>query len=222
MTHAYCKTYLECARRVLGGSFDCAVHELGMPFAQYVALFCASGYAGRFACGEPAVVVGVSGAELASRVVERVGLGTSQRMKPAPLPGRGGEYWAGWALAYYQWQRSLSFERIFASVPADELLVLYGSYHEMDIRHFVDRMDELCFPVGGRTRLKAQRLRMGLTQRELAEASGVPLRTLQQYEQRQKNINACRSEYLVNLAAALCCHPSDLLEGSVTYRAMGF
>ena len=52
----------------------------------------------------------------------------------------------------------------------------------------------------------------GLTQKELADASGVPIRTIQQYEQRQKNINKAQVEYLVMLARILCCDIEDILE----------
>ena len=42
--------------------------------------------------------------------------------------------------------------------------------------------------------------------------SGIPLRTIQQYEQRQKNINKAQAEYLVALARVLCCEVEDLME----------
>ena len=62
------------------------------------------------------------------------------------------------------------------------------------------------------TNLKLFRQRAGLSQRELAEQSGVPLRTIQQYEQRQKNINKAQAEYLVMLSRVLCCGMEDLME----------
>lgn len=40
----------------------------------------------------------------------------------------------------------------------------------------------------------------------------VPLRTIQQYEQKQKNINHARADYVIRLAKALYCRPEDLLE----------
>ncbi len=46
----------------------------------------------------------------------------------------------------------------------------------------------------------------------IAEMSGVPLRTRQQYEQRKKHINKAQAEYLVMLAKALCCEVDALLE----------
>lgn len=46
----------------------------------------------------------------------------------------------------------------------------------------------------------------------IAERSGVPLRTLQQYEQRQKNINRASAEYVIALARVLGCMPEELME----------
>ena len=52
----------------------------------------------------------------------------------------------------------------------------------------------------------------GLSQSELAEMSGVSVRTIQQYEQRQKSINRAKAETLLRLARALCCDMEDLME----------
>ncbi|MCC8151927.1 MAG: helix-turn-helix domain-containing protein, partial [Lachnospiraceae bacterium] len=126
--------------------------------------------------------------------------------------GRSEEYWTGWALAYYQWRTALSFKEISRCVPIVEVQALYSPYHEMDIRQFSDRMDELYRKAQPETNLKRLRLKAGLTQKELAEQSGVPVRTIQQYEQRQKKINKAQAEYLFQLAAALVCRAEDLLE----------
>ena len=82
----------------------------------------------------------------------------------------------------------------------------------MDIMQFVDHMNEMIRNMKTDTNLKLLRLRAGLSQSKLAEASGVPLRTIQQYEQRQKNINKAQAEYLFMLASALSCDPVDLIE----------
>ena len=52
----------------------------------------------------------------------------------------------------------------------------------------------------------------GMFQAVLAEVSGVPLRTLQQYEQRQKDIRKANVGYVHQLARALCCRIEDILE----------
>jgi len=82
----------------------------------------------------------------------------------------------------------------------------------MDILQFVDMLDGWYHNAHPHSRLKSLRLECGMSQSQLAAQSGVPLRTLQQYEQRQKNINAARADYLLNLAMALHCLPKMLLE----------
>lgn len=61
------------------------------------------------------------------------------------------------------------------------------------------------------TALKKMRIKNGLSQSALAEASGIPVRTIQQYEQRQKDLSKARAEYLIALARVLNCDPSHLL-----------
>jgi hypothetical protein len=45
---------------------------------------------------------------------------------------------------------------------------MYPTYHEMDVRQFSDRMDEIIREAYSMTRLKTRRKNMGLAQRELA------------------------------------------------------
>lgn len=62
------------------------------------------------------------------------------------------------------------------------------------------------------TNLKRIRTAYGYSQRGLAEMSGVSLRSIQMYEQRNKDINKAQSESLHRLAKALGCTMEDLLE----------
>ena len=82
----------------------------------------------------------------------------------------------------------------------------------MDIRQFTEKMTELYKEAKKDTNLKLLRQRAELTQRELAELAEVPLRTVQQYEQRQKNINRAQAETLARIAKQLYCNIEDLLE----------
>ena len=52
----------------------------------------------------------------------------------------------------------------------------------------------------------------GLSQRELSELSGVPLRQIQLFEQRQRNINHTKAIDVVKLARVLGCKTKDLLQ----------
>jgi transcriptional regulator with XRE-family HTH domain len=91
---------------------------------------------------------------------------------------------------------------------------MYRKYHEMDITQFVDALDEMRSEARmcQGSRLKEYRRLLQMSQSELAEQSGVPLRTIQQYEQGQKNINHARAEYVIALSKVLYCRPEDLLE----------
>ena len=211
MIHAYDKIYLDKARTALGRMLDFAVYDLKYDIEDFFALFITSGIAARFEKGDYSVIVGMSGVELAYKVLELV-KGEENRIKPQYTADRSEEYWAGWALAYYQWDTALSFEEMVRAVPMKRILQMYSPYHEMDIRQFCDKMNELYRTAQPETNLKAFRQRSGLSQRELAEQSGVPLRTIQQYEQRQKSINKAQAEYLLMLARTLCCAMEDLLE----------
>ena len=211
MIHAYDKIYLDKARTALGRMLDFAVYDLKYDIEEFFALFIISGIAARFEKGDYRVIVGMSGVELAYKVLELT-KGEETRIKPQYSADRSEEYWAGWALAYYQWDTALSFEEIVRAVPMKRIVQMYSPYHEMDIRQFCDKMSERYRAAQPETNLKALRQRSGLSQRELSEQSGVPLRTIQQYEQRQKSINKAQAEYLLMLARTLCCDIEDLIE----------
>ena len=215
MIHAYDKVYLDKARTVLGRMLDFAVYDLKIDLTEFFDLFIASGVASRFEQGDYSVIVGMSCVELAYKVLEESAIEVT-RIKPHYTADRSAEYWTGWALAYYQWETALGFAEIIRSVPIETIVGLYFPYHEMDIRQFCDKMNELYRAANPETKLKFRRKNARLSQRELAERSGVPLRTIQQYEQRQKSINKAQVEYLVMLAKVLCCDVDTLLEKTET------
>lgn len=62
------------------------------------------------------------------------------------------------------------------------------------------------------TNLKQYREMRKLSQRELAEKSGVSVRTLQEYEQERKPINQAAAITVYKLAQALECNVWELLE----------
>lgn len=211
MIRAYDKVYLDKARTALGRMLDFAVYDLKYDIAEFFDLFIKSGVAKRFESGDFAVIVGKSGVELAYEVLEQSGV-KRERIKPNYTASRSEEFWTGWALAYYQWETSMSFAQIVRYVTIKDMTALYQPYHEMDIRQFVDKVNAMYKAAKPETNLKLLRKKAGLSQRELADLSSVPVRTIQQYEQRQKNINKAQAEYLVMLAKVLCCEVEDLME----------
>ncbi|MBO7426828.1 MAG: helix-turn-helix transcriptional regulator [Clostridiales bacterium] len=211
MIRAYDKLYLEKAGTTLAMMMDFAVNGLHKNIADFFDLFIVSGVAELFGNGDVSIVAGRSGIELVYEVCERIGL-PYEKAEVGFMSDRSREYWAGWALAYYQWYTSMSFREIIRYVSINDIVKMYDPYHEMDIKQFVDHMDDMIRLSRSDTNLKILRLRSGLSQSKLAEASGVPVRTIQQYEQRRKNINKAQGEYLLMLASALSCDPTDLIE----------
>ena len=190
---------------------DYAVHGLGYELEDFFKQFLVSEICPKFERGQASVIAGKSGTELVLEIVERDPTEDDQRGEIV-LMHRSPEYWLGWSLAYYQWYSNMHFSEIMDSVSIKDMRSMYDKYHEMDIRHFAERMDELCHEIRRESRLKAYRNRIGLSQSELAKKTDIPLRTIQQYEQRQKNINKAQAEYLVRLSKSLYCEPEDLLE----------
>ena len=188
MTHAYNKSYLSNAKNRLAQFFDYAIHDCNFESDWIAMLFVQSGYAEQFERGNPALLAGMSGIELAQLVINKI-----YKEKDLPSPSfsndKSPEYWAGWALAEYQWYTGRRFKDIFEYAPLSKIISMYSVYHEMDITQFIDTLDRFYTEIDAETKLKRIRESRGLSQADLAKESGVHLRSIQMYEQRNKNIN---------------------------------
>ncbi len=211
MIHAYDKVYLSCAQTSLGRMFDFVVYDLGFKIEDFLKIFIKSNISERFASGDFTLITGMSGIELAYKVLDSLNI-KYERIRPKFTQNRSEEYWCGWVLAYYQWITNMSFRDILEYIDILEIISMYDAYHEMDIKQFVDKMNELYKERKKDTNIKIYRLKSNYSQKQLAEMTGIPIRTLQQYEQRQKNINKAQAEYLVALSEALCCDIKKLFE----------
>ena len=97
-------------------------------------------------------------------------------------------------------------------VSFEELQKMYDPLHEADITKFSDILDARMREVFTDTSLKRIRTAYGCTQAELAKRSGVSLRSIQMYEQRNKDINKASAETLLRLSRVLGCTMEDLME----------
>lgn len=211
MIQAYDKSYLSAAQKNLARMLDYFVNDLNCQLETAWQWFLISKISIRFEQGDCSVLVGLSGVELARTVLEQAGEAVPVQ-QPSYAYDRSPEYWTGWALTYYQWLTGLRFAEIEQAVPIKEVRLLYTPYHEMDVRQFADKMNELYRAAKPETNLKALRALAGLSQSELAGWADVPVRTIQQYEQRQKDINKAQVETLLRLARTLNCSVEDLME----------
>ena len=92
------------------------------------------------------------------------------------------------------------------------VLRLREPLHEADVTKFADIVDAKVREYFADTNLKRIRTLYGCTQAELAKRSNVSLRSIQMYEQRNKDINKASAETVLSLAKVLGCTMEDLLE----------
>ena len=216
MTPAYEEMYLNDAMRVMGEMLDYAVHDCGCDGDLFFAQFLASGVAEQFERGNPKFVGGMSGVELALEVFRRT-TGQIPDVDASAYGEKSPEYWAGWSLAYYQWESGMPFREIVShGLTVREICSMY-LLHEADISKFVEAADKVIQKSlgDGETNLKRIRRANGFSQKQLAEVSGVVLRMIQLYEQRQNDINRAQASTLSRLARSLNCRLEDLMEPQI-------
>lgn len=211
MTHAYQEIYLSKAQSILGDAFDYAINTCSIMGSDYVKLFAASSVSKRMENGEPAYLAGKSGIEIVAEIIAET-KGQELRIEPQENFGRSREYWIGWAAAYYQWHSARRYSDIFKVISFENLQRMYDTLHEADISKFVDIADSRMKEYFTETNLKRIRTAYNCTQAELSERSGVGLRSIQMYEQRNKNINKASVDTIYRLAKVLGCTMDDLIE----------
>ena len=148
-TRSYSDLYIADAQVNLGNMFDYAVNTCHIPIEAVTKYFIDSGVAEQFGKGNPRYVAGRTGCELLWDCLWELNI--EQPPYPAALYAeKTPVYWAGWALAYYQWLRSISFEEILTAVPMEQIVRSYYPLHEADIRKFIEIMDEWMHEKGTR------------------------------------------------------------------------
>ena len=218
MTRAYDRFFLPGVMNNLGFAVDFAVNGCGVSADSFYDFFVASKVAKGIEEGSPVFICGCSGTELALSIFERVGFSCNIAATDSFVRfDRTPEYWAGWILAFYQWQTNLSFLKIRDYVPFSQIINMYEPLHEAPQEKFLDVMNDLIKQkdIGKKTNLHNLRKASGLTQKKLSELTGVNIRTLQQYEIGSKDINKASGQTINSLARALHCNFYDVMELSL-------
>jgi len=208
---AYKETYLNNASKNLGSMLDYAVNDCHFEGDIFLHMFVVSGLARQFERGNPKVIAGMSGVELA---LETIGNVTGERsvVMPSDRDYRTPEYWVGWILAQYQWYTAMGFSSILRFLPFNDILSMYPTLHEADITKFYATAEDIRMREFPGTNLKRLRNVAGLSQAQLAKGADVSLRSIQMYEQRNKDINKAQAVTLAKIARFIGCDVEDLLE----------
>ena len=82
----------------------------------------------------------------------------------------------------------------------------------MDITQFIDSMESFYNKAVFETKLKRIRESRGISQSELAQMSGVKLRSIQMYEQKVNDIDKAQAQTLYKISRVLGCNIEDILE----------
>ena len=130
---AYDELYLSSAQNILGHAVDFAVMTLAIEPNVFGNALAVSASGKQFAQGNPRYVAGMNGCEFAREVLSDVKISYSDA-EDAMYLDKSPEYWAGWALAYYQWSADTTFMDILKAVSLDDIIGMYPVYHEMDQR----------------------------------------------------------------------------------------
>ena len=210
MTHAYDKEIMLSARDNLAVMIDYAVTWSGMDLREFYNRWLGSGIPEMFGIGHPKFTLGMSGIELAVRVVENTG-GTLEVDQTYSFPWEDSSFfWTGWALCQYQWFRANSFASIDrGGLPIEKVHQLFNPLHEADITKVFEVFDSWYHPEPGS--IKELRKLNGFSQQELADKSGVSLRMIRAYEQGSQRIGRAEASSVLSLARALHCNPERLV-----------
>jgi DNA-binding XRE family transcriptional regulator len=213
MIHAYSELYLEEMQGDMGLVFDLAVNVLHYDINEFNEIFINSTIAKKIEYGDSSVLAGKSGIEMLYDILDEHGDKYRDiQQEDIDIWSRSPQYWVGWILCYYQWYTAISFLEIYKTVTAKDIEDMYMPYHEMDESQFVDEINRRRSDIRAMTYLKYFRQKAGYTQQQLADLTEVPVKTIRQYEQGQKNINKASAETVIKFSRVLCCQPFDLLE----------
>jgi DNA-binding Xre family transcriptional regulator len=210
MMRAYDEIYVSAAAATLGDMFDYAINDCKCDAELLYQMFITTEVAAKFEHGDPTYLVGKGGVEI---VMDILSESVDRRNFPMPQfrQDKAPEYWAGWALAHYQWHTSRSFADIRLFFPVSDIISSYHPLHEANIETFYDTAEARA-ACDRTTNLKRRRAIAEMSQSQLARAAQVQIRSIQMYEQRNKNINAAKAITISKLARALSCGMEDLLE----------
>lgn len=203
MIHAYNKLYLDTVMHNLAALFDLAINIENIDSDTFADMFSNSIIARGIEEKSPDILAGKSAIEMLMIILNKNVENTEISSNRTP------QYWAGWILAYAQWYLNKSFKDILNVMPFSTLISLYYPYHEANEMKVIEIIQKL-FPKT--SSLKEMRRKRKLTQEQLSLLSGVNIRSIKSYEQKENDILKAQIETILMLAEALDCSIEELIK----------
>lgn len=123
---------------------DVGVYYLNYAPQDFFNLFLNNPVSEKFQKGDPFVIWGKSGTEIAFEISNKNINQYKEKLNESGFKlHRSPEYWAGWSIAYYQWYSGKTFKNINETISFEKVIHLYNPYHEMDILQFCDKLDSI-------------------------------------------------------------------------------
>lgn len=198
--------------QVLAEMFAYVINDCQANGDWFAKLFVRTGTAAKFEKNNHSF--GKSGVEIADDIFKK----TNQQkyITKAKHPDESSAaFWCGRVLAYYQKESGRKYKDIFTYILIDDLLECFSSYAQMDDKFLFKALDKMYDEAQNRTKLKILREKKELSRAQLADCSGVNIRSIRLYEQRQVDINKAQAQTLYKLSQALGCRIEDILEKNV-------
>lgn len=196
----------------LAEAFSYVAGSCQMDIEVFLEMFIISGYAKRLEEGDYAVSPGLSGTELVCRTLSKCGLNLNFPPAQEEFEGASREYWTGYFLAYLSFYTGRPIKNILEYISAEELSEYVPELLAEDEDQLRESLIKILSYVEEPVRLQEMRKECGFSQRELAQRSGINLRTLQQYEVRAKDINKAAAASVKALSDVLGCEMTDIME----------
>lgn len=205
---SYDESYLPHAMNLMSSMLECAVDYFHQDADRFFHLFLLSPMCGQFESGDPALLQDHTGLELCCMALGKLD-------PPSYVPSIEEHTPLSWAvrsLTYCQWYMNRTFCEIVLCAPLSDILSWYSDLHDKSTEEFIHA-------VAARlrkrpTNLELFRRREGLSQRQLSVRTGVSLRSIQLYEQRQNDLYKAQYNTLSALAKIFHCTSDDLMDSN--------
>lgn len=210
MLMAYPQCYIDDFSDTFGYMFQYVSEDCGIDTDDFFDWLIVSKVARQIQLGNPKYVAGMSGPDIAREVFIKT-FGREFDVEPKYHTVQGVDFWSGSMICYYAWQSGMSFAQLRSYGIKPSVINKMYIQNRNNKGQFVADVMGIVEKNKSSSALAYFRKMMNMTQKELAESSGVPLRMIQLYEQGQNDLAHAKAEYVLKLANTLKCTVAQLL-----------